>query len=182
MVIDYYYTGDACDAINKACGILEGSYAFCIMFADQPGVIYSIRKNSPLTGAICESGAFVASDVVAIIDYTKDYFILPENHIAKLTQNSFKIYNLCGEEIIPEVMHVNWDIAAAKKGGYEHFMLKEIHEQPDALTNTISPRIINGLPDFSDDNIPDELFKNIRRIVITACGTASMPECLGGLC
>ena len=172
MVIDYYYTGDACDAINKACGILEGSYAFCIMFADQPGVIYSIRKNSPLIGAICESGAFVASDVVAIIDYTKDYFILPENHIAKLTQNSFKIYNLCGEEIIPEVMHVNWDIAAAKKGGYEHFMLKEIHEQPDALTNTISPRIINGLPDFSDDNIPDELFKNIKRIVITACGTA----------
>ena len=93
MVIDYYYTGDACDAINKACGILEGSYAFCIMFADQPGVIYSIRKNSPLIGAICESGAFVASDVVAIIDYTKDYFILPENHIAKLTQNSFKIYS-----------------------------------------------------------------------------------------
>lgn len=172
MVIDYYYTGDACDAINKACDIIEGSYAFCIMFADQPGVIYSIRKNSPLIGAICESGAFVASDVVAIIDYTKDYFILPENHIAKLTQNSFKIYNLCGEEIIPEVMHVNWDIAAAKKGGYEHFMLKEIHEQPDALTNTISPRIINGLPDFSNDNIPDELFKNIRRIVITACGTA----------
>ena len=137
MVIDYYYTGDACDAINKACGILEGSYAFCIMFADQPGVIYSIRKNSPLIGAICESGTFVASDVVAIIDYTKDYFILPENHIAKLTQDSFKIFDLYGKEIIPEVMHVNWDIAAAKKGGYEHFMLKEIHEKPDGLTKKI---------------------------------------------
>lgn len=172
MLIDYYYTGDAFDAITKACGILEGSYAFCIMFADQPGVIYSIRNKSPLIGAVCESGSFVASDVVAVIDYTKDYFILPENHIAKLTQDTFEIFDLYGKEIIPEVMHVNWDIAAAKKGGYEHFMLKEIHEQPDALTNTISPRIINGLPDFSDDNIPDELFKNIRRIVITACGTA----------
>ena len=172
MLIDYYYTGDAFDAITKACGILEGSYAFCIMFADQPGVIYSIRNKSPLIGAVCESGSFVASDVVAVIDYTKDYFILPENHIAKLTQDTFEIFDLYGKEIIPEVMHVNWDIAAAKKGGYEHFMLKEIHEQPDALTNTISPRIINGLPDFSDDNIPDDLFKNIRRIVITACGTA----------
>lgn len=172
MIIDYYYSVDAYKAINKASEVLEGSYAFCIMFSDQPGIIYSIRKNSPLIGAICDEGAFVASDVVAVIDYTKDYFILPENHIARLSHDSFKIYDVCGTEVIPEIMHVNWDIAAAKKGGYEHFMLKEIHEQPEVLINTISPRINDGLPDFSNDNVPDELFKNIKHIIITACGTA----------
>ncbi len=172
MLINYYYEGDACKAIRKAINMLEGSYAFCIIFSDKPGVIYSIRKNSPLIGAICDEGAFVASDVVAVIDYTKEYFILPEDHIAILTADSFKIYDLHGKEVIPDVMRVNWDIAAAKKGGYEHFMLKEIHEQPEAITKTISPRIIGGLPDFSNDNVPDELFKGISNIVITACGTA----------
>lgn len=179
MVIDSYYEGDAFEAIKKACEVLEGAYSFCIIFSDQPDKIYATRKNSPLIAANCSTGSFVASDIVAIIDYTKDYFILPENHIAKLTSDSITVYDYSGNIFTPETIHVNWDIAAAKKGGYEHFMLKEIHEQPDAVINTISPRIVKGLPDFSSDNVPDDLFKNLNRIVITACGTAMHAGMLG---
>ncbi len=179
MVIDSHYTGDPYRAIKEACNELEGSYAFCIMFNDIPGCIFSIRKNSPLIGAICDDGAFVASDVVAIIDHTKEYFILPEMNIAKLTKNSFDIYDFDGNHIIPEIMRINWDIAAAKKGGYDHFMLKEIHEQPEALLKTIAPRIKNNLPDFSNDGVDDSLFIGLSRIVIVACGTAMHAGMLG---
>ena len=179
MVIDSFYNGDAYDAIKKAEEVLDGSYAFCIIFSDQPDKIYATRKNSPLIAAYCNKGAFVASDIVAIIDYTKDYFILPENYIAELTADKITVQDVSGNIFNPEIIHVDWDIAAAKKGGYEHFMLKEIHEQPDSVINTISPRIVKGLPDFSSDNIPDELFKDINRIVITACGTAMHAGMLG---
>lgn len=179
MVIDSFYKGSAHEAIKKASEVLEGAYAFCIIFSDQPDKIYAVRKNSPLIAANCSTGSFVASDIVAIIDYTKDYFILPENHIAELTADNILISDFDGNAFEPELIHVNWDIAAAKKGGYEHFMLKEIHEQPDAVINTISPRIVKGLPDFSSDNVPDELFRNINRIVITACGTAMHAGMLG---
>lgn len=181
MLIDSLYNGDAFQAIKDAVNILIGAYAFCIIFADQPGIIYSIRNGSPLVAAHCDEGSLIASDIVAIIEYTKDYFVLPEHHIAKLTTDDITVTSLSGDTIEPEMLHVTWDIAAAKKGGYEHFMLKEIHEQPDALKNTITPRIINGIPDFSDDCIPDSLFTNVSRIIITACGTALHSGMLGRL-
>lgn len=179
MVIDSFYSGDALDAIKKATQVLEGSYAFCIIFSDQPDRLYAIRKNSPLIAAYCNAGSFVASDIVAIIDHTKDYFVLPEEHIAVLTRDSITVEDFAGNRVEPMIIHVDWDIAAAKKGGYEHFMLKEIHEQPDAFINTVAPRIVKGLPDFSADNVPDDIFRDINRIVITACGTAMHAGMLG---
>ena len=115
---------------------------------------------------------FIASDVPAIIKYTKDYYLLDENEIAVLTQDSVHVYDLDGEEIQKELHTANWDVEAAEKGGYPHFMIKEIHEQPSAFRNTVSPRIIDGLPDLQLENLSDEHLKSIERIHIVACGTA----------
>ncbi|HEX3021489.1 MAG TPA: glutamine--fructose-6-phosphate transaminase (isomerizing) [Lachnospiraceae bacterium] len=172
MLIDSIYEGDAFAAIAKAVEILDGAYAFCILFKDQPEVIYSIRNGSPLVACHTKEGSVVASDMVALIKYSKDYFVLPEHHIAKLTKESIDIYTLEGEKVEPKMLHVNWDITAAKKGGYDHYMLKEIHEQPTAIHNTIAPRLKNGMLDFTDDGIDDTVFEKINRITIAACGTA----------
>lgn len=179
MVIDSCYKGNPVRAIKKAVKKLHGAYAFCIMFEDHPGSIYAIRNGSPLVATATKEGAIIASDMVALIKYSKDYFVLPEHHIAHLTAKSINITDLDQNEIEPDMLHVNWDMAAARKGGYEYFMLKEIHEQPESLHNTISPRIKDGLPDFSSDNIPDSLFTDINRIVITACGTAMHAGLIG---
>lgn len=172
MVIDDLYDGNPIKAIKNAVNKLEGAYGFCIMFAEQPGVIYAIRNGSPLVATCTEEGAIIASDMVALIKYSKDYFVLPEHHIARLTKDEIIVTNLDHQVVEPKMLHVNWDVASARKGGYDYFMLKEIHEQPTALRNTIGPRVIEGLPNFREDHIPDELFKNINRIIITACGTA----------
>ncbi len=181
MLIDSLYDGDPHEAIRKASERLIGAYAFCIIFEDRPGSIYSVRCGSPLVAAYCEDGAFVASDIVAIIEHSKDYFVLPEHHIAHLSSEGINVVDYAGNTYECDMLHVSWDIAAAKKGGYEHFMLKEIHEQPDALLNTITPRIINNLPDFDEDGVPDSLFTGINRVVITACGTAMHAGMLGKL-
>jgi len=172
MVINDNYTGNPIQAIKAAVKKLEGAYAFCIMFADQPEVIYAIRNGSPLVATNAEVGSVIASDMVALIKYSKDYFVLPEHCIARLTKNEITVTNMEHQVIQPQMLHVNWDVAAARKGGYDYFMLKEIHEQPDALRNTITPRVVNGLPNFDEDQIPDSLFENINRVIITACGTA----------
>ena len=179
MVIDSCYKSNPVRAIKKAVKKLHGAYAFCIMFEDHPGSIYAIRNGSPLVATATKEGAIIASDMVALIKYSKDYFVLPEHHIAHLTAKSINITDLDQNEIEPDMLHVNWDMAAARKGGYEYFMLKEIHEQPDSLHNTICPRIKNGLPDFSDDEIPDNLFNDINRVIITACGTAMHAGLIG---
>ena len=179
MVIDSFYNGNPEEAIRKAVGKLEGAYAFCIMFHDIPGVIYSIRLGSPLVAAMAKEGCVIASDMVAVIPYSKDYIVLPEHHIAKLTKKSIIVTDLDGYEVEPQIHHVDWDMAAARKGGYEYFMLKEIHEQPESIQNTISPRIKNDLPDFSEDGIPDSVFRDINRIIITACGTAMHAGLIG---
>lgn len=179
MVIDSYYKSDPVSAIKKAVKKLRGAYAFCIMFTDHPGSIYAIRNGSPLVATTTGAGSIIASDMVALIKYSKDYFVLPEHHIAHLTASSINITDLDHNEIEPDMLHVNWDMAAARKGGYEYFMLKEIHEQPEALRNTISPRIKDGMPDFSADGIDDSLFKDINRIIIAACGTAMHAGLIG---
>lgn len=179
MVINDCYNGNPVQAIKAAVKKLEGAYAFCIMFEEHPDVIYAIRNGSPLVAASCEEGSVIASDMVALIQYSKDYFVLPEHHIARLTKNEIVVTDMEHRVVIPKMLHVNWDVAAARKGGYDYFMLKEIHEQPDSLRNTIAPRVINGLPDFSADQIPDSMFDGIQKIVITACGTAMHAGLIG---
>ncbi len=179
MVIDSCYKTDPVSAIKKAVKKLRGAYAFCIMFADHPGSIYAIRNGSPLVATTTGIGSIIASDMVALIKYSKNYFVLPEHHIAHLTSGSINITDLDHNEIEPDMLHVNWDMAAAKKGGYEYFMLKEIHEQPEALRNTIAPRIKDSLPDFSTDGIDDNLFKDTSKIIIAACGTAMHAGLIG---
>lgn len=179
MILDDSYSGNPEKAIRRAIGKLEGAFAFCILFNDHPGEVYAIRNVSPLVAGFCEDGAIIASDMVALIRYTKDYFVLPEYHIAKLTNQGIEVTDFDHNKCEPEILHINWDVAAARKGGYEYFMLKEIHEQPEALHNTISPRALRGLPDFSEDGIPDEAFKNTERIIITACGTAMHAGIIG---
>ena len=182
MLIDSLYTGDPYKAISEAVKRLTGAYAFCIMFADQKDVIYCIRKGSPLVACMSEEGSVIASDMVALLKYSKEYFVLPEMHIAKLTRNSITVTDLYGTVISPTILSVNWDMSAAQKNGFKHYMLKEIHEQPEAIKRTIEPRIRHGeylIPDLSGDQIPDELFLNANRIIITACGTAMHAGLMG---
>lgn len=179
MVIDSFYDGNPVKAIKKAVEKLEGAYAFCILFADQPDVIYCIRCGSPLVAANTEEGSIIASDMVALLRYSKEYFVLPEFHIARMTKDGITVTNPDHQTVTPPMLHAGWDVAAARKGGYDYFMLKEIHEQPEALRNTITPRVVNGLPDFSADEIPDSLFENLNRVVITGCGTAMHAGLIG---
>lgn len=179
MVIDSLYEGDAYEAIRKASEILDGAYGFCILFDDQPGVIYAIRNGSPLVACQSEQGSIVASDMVALIKYSKDYFVLPEHHIAKLDGTQIEVTTLDGTVVEPKILHVDWDITSAKKGGYPHYMLKEIHEQPGALHNTITPRVKNGMLDFKEDGITDDVFSDVNRVIIIGCGTAMHAGLIG---
>ncbi|WP_343209182.1 glutamine--fructose-6-phosphate transaminase (isomerizing) [Anaerolentibacter hominis] len=179
MVLEQLYEGNPVTAIRQAVKRLTGAYAFCILFADHPDTIYAIRSGSPLVASHVGSGSVIASDMVALLKYSKDYFVVPENHITILTPEEILVTDMEGNQVIPEMLHVSWDVSAAKKGGFEHFMLKEIFDQPDSLRNTIVPRIVDGLPDFEHDGIPDELFTGARRIIISACGTAMHAGLLG---
>jgi glucosamine--fructose-6-phosphate aminotransferase (isomerizing) len=171
-LLDTLYTGDPIKAIKQCVAQLKGSFAFCIMFADKPGLIYSIRNVSPLVATSCDTGSYIASDLTALIPYSKQYFIIPEYHIITLSKSGITVQDFEENMVEPEMLTVNWDIESAKKNGYPYFMLKEIYEQPLAIHNTIAPRIKNMLPDFTDDNIPDSIFLNCNKISIIACGTA----------
>ena len=180
-VIDYYYQQDKnpLNAIKKAIGVIRGSYAFCIMFDGEPGKIYCIRNVSPLVAAATEKGSIIASDLTALIPYTRDYFILPENTVAVMEKQKISLFDLNGNEVKPEMLHADWNIESVKKGGYPHFMLKEINEQPEAFHNTVKPRLSNDMPDFSEERIPDSLFSDLREICIVACGTANYAGMVG---
>lgn len=173
-VLNELYTGDPLQAIRELKDQLEGSYGFCILFDDQPGSVYAMRSVSPLVAAYTHSGAMIASDLTAVIPYGNQYFVVPEDKIVKLTPYKVHVYNMDDtfSKVYPEIMTVNWNMDAAMKNGFPHFMMKEIHEQPDAMKNTILPRINKGLPDFSNDHIPDDIFTECDQIHIVACGTA----------
>jgi len=182
MLLDSLYQGDALEALGKVVEKLEGAYAFCVLFADQKDTIYCIRKGSPLVCCSSEEGSVVASDMVALLRYSKEYFVLPEFHVAKVTKSSITVMELDGTVISPVMLSVNWDMSAAQKNGFKHYMLKEIHEQPEAIRRTFAPRVKKGkymLPDFTEDAIPDEVFFNANRIIITACGTAMHAGMMG---
>lgn len=174
-VLDALYNqcgGDPMAALKAFAARLKGSYGFCILFEDHPGEIYALRNVSPLVAAYTPSGALIASDLTALISYTREYFVVPEQHIVRLTPYKVRLYDMDGNKVAPEMMEVSWNMDAAMKNGFPHFMLKEIHEQPEALKNTILPRLAKGLPDFADDGIPDRLFADCGQVHIIACGTA----------
>ena len=178
-LLDYHYNGDPIDTIVKVISEIEGSYALGIMFRDFPDKIYAVRKDSPLIIGIGEEENFIASDMTAILNYTKNYYLLEQNEIATITRNKVRICDVHQEKITKEVQVADWDADAAQKGGYEHFMLKEIHEQPNAIKTTLTPRINNGMPDFSECGLTDEMLSKYRSIHIVACGTAMYAGMVG---
>ena len=171
-LLDYYYVDDPVDTIIKVLSEIKGSYALGIMFRDYPDTVFAVRKECPLIVGVGENENFLASDVPAIIKYTRDYYLLETNEIAVVKKDSISIYDMHKEPVHKELNTADWDVDAAEKGGYEHFMLKEIHEQPAAVRDTVSPRIINGMPDLSQDGVDMQKLKDYRQIFIVACGTA----------
>jgi len=148
QLLDYYYTGvsagDSLDAITRMMMHVRGSYALGILFADQPGVVYAVRKDSPLIVGKAENGSLIASDVPALLKYTRTVYYIDNLEIARLTPDSIEFFNIDKEPVEKEASTIEWDAEAAEKGGYEHFMMKEIHEQPTAVRDTLSPRIKDG--------------------------------------
>lgn len=171
-LLDYYYNGNPVETIAKVLSEIKGSYALGIMFRDFPDSIYAVRKDSPLIVGVGEHENFIASDVPAIIQYTRDYYLLEQDEIAVVKKEGIKVVDVHGEEIHKEIQTADWDVDAAEKGGFEHFMLKEIHEQPDSVKMTITPRISDGMPDFSNEGIDENALKSYKNIFIVACGTA----------
>lgn len=172
-LFEYYYKGNLVEALTKVIHRVEGSYALGILCDDYPDKVITVRKSSPLIIGLGSDGNFIASDVTAILKYTRDIYYLEDDEIAVLSGNDVKIYNaLSQEEVKKEVFTVNWDISAAEKGGYEHFMMKEIEEQPKGLRDTISPRIKDGKVILDNFSMTDEEIKNLRKIHIVACGSA----------
>lgn len=171
-LLDRFYEDDPIKAIKKTVKVLSGAFALCIMFQDIPGKIFAVRNVSPMIATSCEQGSIIASDLTAVIEFSKDYFVVPEYHILTLTADGIDIMDMKGNAVKPQMLSVNWDIASAQKGGYPFFMLKEIYEQPDAIRNTVAPRVNKGLPDFTEDGVVDAIFESCKRVNVVACGTA----------
>lgn len=171
-LFEYYYKGDLLDTMIKVLSKVDGSYALGVLCADDPDSFIAVRKESPLIVGLGDGENFIASDVPAILKYTKDVYFLENDEIAVLNKDEVKIYNTDKEEISKEVYTVNWDISAAEKGGYEHFMFKEIMEQPRAVADTVNPRIKTGKVVLDDINLTADYIKNIKKIYIVACGSA----------
>lgn len=171
-LLDYYYKGDPLEAITKVIHRVEGSYALGIIFAEHPGEIYAVRKNSPLIVGHGKDGNLIASDVPAVLKYTRDVFFIENNEIAKLTDKEISFFNGDGEPITKESKHIDWDADAAEKGGYEFFMLKEIYEQPKTVRDTLTHHLEDGKVKLEGFDISDEELCKISKIRIVACGSA----------
>ena len=171
-MLDYYYKGDPLDAISKVMHRMEGSYGLGIMFRDHPDEVYAVRKDSPLIVGTSPEGNLIASDVPAVLKYTRDVYYLENEEIVKLTRDGLHFYNIDEEELEKEATHIDWDMNAAEKGGYEHFMLKEMHEQPKAVKDTLTPRIKNSDVVIEELGMTDEEIRAISKIFIVACGSA----------
>ncbi len=171
-VLAHFYNGDPFAAIRKTVLKLKGTFAFGILFEDIPEVIFAVRNVSPIVIGQVQEGSMLASDVTALGQYTKEYFVLPEFHVAVLKKEGVELYDMSGEPAEPEWMTVSWDVDKSSKGGYPFYMEKEIMEQPQVIAETVQPRICGGMPDFGVDGIPDNLFEDCKRICVVACGTA----------
>ncbi len=171
-LLDYYRGEDPVETIAKVISEIRGSYSLGILFKDFPDRIYAVRKESPLIVGLSEDENFIASDVPAIIRYTREYYLLDENEIAEIRADRVVVFDIHGNKIKKVRQRADWDIDAAEKGGFEHFMLKEIHEQPQSVNMTITPRITAGMPDFSAEGLDEEKLRAFKNIYIVACGTA----------
>ena len=174
-LVDYYYKKyehTPVDAINHAMVRIRGSYAFAFMFKDYPGEIYAARKDNPMIIGICGGETYLASDVSAILKYTKNVYYVGNMEMACLRKGSVVFYNLDGDEVEKELTEISWDAEAAEKGGFEHFMMKEIHEQPKAIRDTLSSAINDGRIDLEAMGLSDDMIRDFRRIYIVACGSA----------
>lgn len=171
-LLDRYYKGDPVEAITKVMHRVEGSYALGIIFKEHPDKIYAVRKDSPLIVGHGKDGNLIASDVPAVLKYTRNVYFIQNEEIAVLTDESIDFYNVDGEEIQKESTAIDWDINAAEKGGYEHFMLKEMYEQPQTVRDTLNPRIKEGAIVIEELGMSDEEIRSVRRIHIVACGSA----------
>ena len=174
-LVDYYYkkyTHDPQEAIAKTMVRVRGSYALCLMFKSHPGEIWVARKDSPMIIGISDGETYVASDVPAILKYSRNVYYIGNLEMAKLTEGVATFYNLDGDQIEKELTEIKWDAESAEKGGYEHFMMKEIHEQPRAITDTLNSVIKEDKIDLSSIGLNDEEIKNISQIYIVACGSA----------
>ena len=171
-LLDYYYDGNPVRAIEKVMHRVQGSYALGILFKDFPDKMYAVRKDSPLVVGASDEGNFIASDVPAILKYTREVYFIENGEICELSEEGIQFYNEDLETIHKETKTIEWDIEAAEKGGYEHFMLKEIYEQPKAVLDTISPRIKDDKIVIDELNMTEEEIKKLRRIYIVGCGSA----------
>ena len=172
QLLDYYYKGNPLEAITKVMHRVEGSYALGIIFSDYPDTVYSVRKDSPLIVGKGTDGNLIASDVPAVLKYTREVFFIQNEEIACLKKDAMEFYNVDGEPIQKESKMIEWDVNAAEKGGYEHFMLKEMYEQPKTVRDTLSPRIKDGKIEIEELGMTDEEIRAINRIHIVACGSA----------
>ena len=172
QLLDYYYDGDPLKAITKIMHRMEGSYALGILFKDHPGTVYAVRKDSPLIVGHGQGGNLIASDVPAVLKYTRSVYFIENEEIAKLTKDDITFYNIDEEVLVKEPSEIGWDISAAEKGGYEHFMLKEIYEQPKAIADTLNPRLKDGRIVIEELKMDDEEIRQIHKIFIVACGSA----------
>ena len=174
-LVDYYYKKyehTPIDAINHAMVRIRGSYAFAFIFKDYPDEIFVARKDSPMIIGVSDGNCYVASDVPAILKYTRNVYYIGNMEIAKLGDGKAVFYNLDGDEIEKELVEIKWDAQAAEKGGFEHFMMKEIHEQPRAILDTLNSKLKDGKIDLSDVGLSNEDIKRISHIYIVACGSA----------
>ena len=176
QLLDYYYmgesAGDPLDAIARTMLHVRGSYALGVLFADEPGTIYAARKDSPLVVGKAESGTLIASDVPALLKYTRTVYYIDNLEIARLTPDSIEFFDTDKEPVQHEASTIEWDTEAAEKGGFEHFMMKEIHEQPAAVRDTLSPRLKDGKIDLSELALDEDAIRGIHRIYIIGCGSA----------
>lgn len=171
-LLDYYYKGNPLEAVTKIMHRMEGSYALGIIFKDHPNELYAVRKDSPLIVGHADGGSIIASDVPAVLKYTRDVYFIENEEIVRLTEKNMEFFTVDEEPLQKESVHIEWDANAAEKGGYEHFMLKEMYEQPKAIADTFSPRIKDGKIVIDELGMNDDEIKAIRKIVIVACGSA----------
>ena len=171
-LIDSCYEGEPLNALRAALAMVRGSYALAVLFRDFPDTLFAVKRESPLIVGWGEEENFIASDIPALLKYTRRYSVLEEGDMAVVNADGIRFYNEFAEPVEREVLTANWDQEAAEKGGYPHFMLKEINEQPAAITATVSPRVENGLPDLRVPELTDERLRRIGTVHLVGCGTA----------
>ena len=171
-LIDSCYEGEPLKALRAALAMVRGSYALAVLFRDFPDTLFAVKRESPLIVGWGEEENFIASDIPALLKYTRRYGVLEEGDMAVVNADGIRFYNEFAEPVEREVLTANWDQEAAEKGGYPHFMLKEINEQPAAITATVSPRVENGLPDLRVPELTDERLRRIGTVHLVGCGTA----------